>query len=64
MSKRAGGVPGHPNDVADALALGEVVRSDDGNEVGRPGALNVVGHREAGVGEQVTYQEMDVGLLD
>ena len=60
----AGGVAGDADHVGDARALRQVVGGDDRDEVRRAGALHVVGDREAGVGEQVAEQEIDVALLD
>ena len=64
MRELAGAVAGDADHVRDALALRQVVGRDDRNEVGRAGALDVVGDRQAGVGEQVADQEVAIGLLD
>ena len=47
-----------------AVALRQIVGGDDRDEVGHAVALDVVGDRKAGVGEQVAEQEIDIGLLD
>src|SRR5262249_34694058 len=64
VRERARRITGNAHDVADALALGEIVSRDDRNEIRRPGSLDVVRYCEAGIREQVSDEEMDVPLLD
>ena len=45
-------------------ALGQVVGGDDRDEIRRAGALDVVGDRQAGIGEQVADQHVAIALLD
>src|SRR5882757_7489405 len=64
MGEFTGAVPGDADHVLDTLALGQVVSSNDRNEVWRTGALDVVGNRQSGVGEQITDQHVAIALLD
>ena len=64
MGKGAGGVAGDADHVFDARALGEIVGGNDRDEVGRPGALDVVGDCEARIGKQIADQHVAVALLD
>ena len=60
----AGRIAGDAHDVLDALALGEIIGGDDRDKIGRAVLLDVVGHGETGVGEQVAYQERYVCLFN
>ena len=64
MGEGAGGIAGDADHVPDALALGQIVGGDDRNEIRRAGALDVIGDRQAGIGEQVADQHVAVALLD
>ncbi len=64
MGEGAGRIAGDADYVLDAAALGEIVSRDNRNEVGRAGALDVVGDSKAGIGEQIADQHMAIALLD
>ena len=59
----AGGVSRDAQHVGDARALGQVICGDDGNEVGDACRLCIFGHCKAGVGQQITDEEVDLGLF-
>src|ERR1700686_899986 len=60
MGEFTGAVPCDADDVLDSLALRQVVGSNDRNKVWRAGTLDIVGDRQAGVGEQITYQHVAI----
>ncbi len=60
----AGRVAGNAHDVLDPLALGQVVRGDDRDEIGYAVALDVIGDGEAGIGEQIAEEHIHIRLLD
>ena len=64
MGEGAPGVSGDADDVLDALALGEIVGGDDRDEIRCAGALDVVGDRKAGIGQEVADQHVAIALLD
>ena len=64
MRELARRIAGDADDVLDAGALGQIVGGDDRNEIRRARALDVVGDREAGIGEQIADQHVAIRLLD